>query len=503
MNYNSNVTSKNNVYILVVLAMAVSGILSMLIVLMDADRPECYRFLWVLPLVFTFECTIIYIYRKLLFLRVSITLITGYYWIRMVATPAIMAGGAYKVVVENTSWQQYMNEAIVLICYESAIILIILVMLRKMLECDNNNILKKHEDSIKLTYPVQFKFVFGMACAFFFGMFLRWPILIRNQFFLIFGTPAGWRVLDLEQRSLGSGGSGPLGVLVTLVGHLIFVMQILFPAVVLTKILNKKGKWTDGQIVLASFIVIGIVFVVVTDSLSNSVYAAVALFFTLMSYANKRQLRIEVVALVVVTCLGAVGLWVKQLGVNVDADMGRLSQTVTAYFAGPQNVAAAIQATKDNGGPDVTRMLYDIPRYIPYVGTICKHFMDLSVTPSCDHLFHYALFGVTEGQVWNQVVPAIGAGYLLGGFFLAPLNPAISVFLSFWFERKARTATEPVLKNISFVGSALAASGVSSSLGHVLGFLWYVAVAAIIAFPIYTIWRRRCDDVNQFQANGS
>ena len=480
----------NQLQQLSVIAMALSGLLSAGFVLLDTDRPVCYQLLWLLPVAFSCNCVFIYTFRKLLFARVSITIITGFYWIRMVLTPVIMGLGNYAVYTQNTSWHAYMEKAIVLVCYEATAIFILLFACRRSLDCPNQNVLSGSEKPARLSYPAPFYFAFGLLCLFFFGMLVRWPILIRYLFIPIFGAPAGWKIPVVEQRSLDGSGSGPLGIFVTLLLYLIFVMQILLPAFLLTKILNKKGRWSDARITVCSFFLIGLVAFIATESRSDAIYSAAALTFTLMAYSSKKQLRVEAGVLSGLVLLAGAGLYIKQVSHVSGEQLDSLSKLITAYFAGPQNVAACIQAGYDNGGADFSRLLYDIPRYIPYVGTIAKKIIDLGTTPSCDHLFHYALYGVTSGRAWDQVVPAIGAGYLLGGFLLAPLNPAISACISLLLEKGARRAKTPIIKNICYAGCALATCGVSASLGHALGFLWYPGIAALIAAPLYVTWRR-------------
>ena len=88
----------NNLPILAIFAMMFSSILSAGAIICDSDRPVCYQILWLLPAVFCLDCILVYPIRKLLFRRISLTMIVGLYWIRMVVSPVCMMLGEYSVI---------------------------------------------------------------------------------------------------------------------------------------------------------------------------------------------------------------------------------------------------------------------------------------------------------------------------------------------------------------------------------------------------------------------
>lgn len=477
---------KNNIFTLIVCLMFLSGIISTVVVLLDASRPICYELLWMLPITFSISCSLVYAFRKFLFTRISITMIVGLYWVRMVVTPVLMVLGDYAVFPENTSWQAYLPEAIMLECYEACVMFPLLLLWSKHLACENRNVFMQGNTK-KLHHPRAFTLLFGLVCLFFFGMILRWPVLIRYQFIPIWGAPQGWAIPALEQRSLNGTGSGPLGIFVTIFVYLILVMQILLPALILTWILNHGRPGTSKKKVLCALLLIGLVLVIATESRLNSVFTALALLLTLMSHSNKKQLRLEACILVILVLFAMLALWIKQ-GNNASTTNTvflSLSQIFTAYFSGPQNTAAAIQATKESLGPDPFRIWPDIVQNVPYVAAIWRHLTGTSVSPGCSLLFNQTLYGMTERSIWEQLLSPIGEGYMHGGFLLAPLIPAVTGRLSIWLEETARKAIYPISKNLGYVGAAfMAYVQVNLGLAQTVGFLWYIGLTALIALPI-------------------
>lgn len=489
MNIVLNREKRNNIFILIVCLMALSGVVSSAVVLLDSDRLSCYYLLWLLPVSFSLNCFVIYGFRKLLFTRISITMITGFYWIRMVVTPIFMVLGNYAVVPENTSWQAYLNEAIILECYESFVMFALLLLWSKHLLCENRNPFRQSSGK-KLRYSDLFILAFGLVCAFFFGMILRWPVLIRYQFIPIWGAPQGWAVPVVEQRSLSGSGSGPLGILVTLFCYLILVMQIILPAVILTWILNRGYPGTSMKKIFCVLLLISAVFIIATESRGNSVYSALALFLTLMSYSDERQLRREALVVSLIVCCAVFMLWIKQGHSASDENsiFHGLSTMFTAYFSGPQNTAAAIQATKESFGPNPLRIWPDIVQHVPFVGTIWRRIVGTSVSPGCSAPFNQTLYGMSG--MTDQLLSPIGEGYMHFGFFLAPMVPAVTARLALWMEERARKTDFPPFKNICYVGTMfMACAQVSFALGQAMSYLWYIGLAALITLPISAKWR--------------
>lgn len=486
---NRRVKTGNNIFILIVFSMFLSGIISSGVVLSDFDRPGCYRFLWLLPASFSINCAFIYAFRKLLFTRASVTLITGFYWIRMVVTPILMVWGDYAVVPENTSWQDYLHEAIILECYESVLIFLLLAVLSHRLTCKNHNTLQG-PSSKKIRYSTLFLLILSAIVLFFTIMIARWPALVRHLFIPVFGAPPGWKVV-VEQRSIwGGGGDGPLGILVTQMDRLFLVMQILLPAALLTWILNRKHTWSDNKKLFCSFILITAVFLITTEDRGNSVLCALAMLLTLMSYSNKRQLRMEGVVLFLLGITTIAALWIKQGTSDFGMIPQELSNIFTSYFSGPQNIAACIQATHENHGPDPFLIKYDLLQ-TPFFGGVIKHFVNLKDMPNCSLLFHQSLYGVMEGRKWDQILPSVGQGYLLAGFFFAPLISAFTAGLSVWLEKCARKAATPVWKNVCYAGAIfMAFAQVPFGLNSAITFLWFLGLTAFLAIPIRLRWRR-------------
>lgn len=477
---------RGNVLTLAVFTMALSGIFSAVFVLSDGSRPDGYAMLWLLPVFFTLCCSLIYPMRHCLFTRISITLIVGFYWIRMVLSPIVMVLGRYSVVPKNRSWEIYLDQAILLECYESLIVFLVLLGLSRFLKKPPQPRVQLSTE--KMTYSGPFYMVAGCFVLFFLGMIALYPDLIRYRFVTIFGAPDGWSIA-LEQRSLDGSGSGPLGILVTQWCNLIPVMQILLPVLVLTAILNRRKQWGSTRILVASFALIGVVCLIATESRANSVIIAMALLITLISYSTPKQRWVEGMVLAIFALLAVCALWYKTLtqsriGAEVET-MERLSMMVSAYFPGPQNQAAAIEASKRLLGPDPTLLFTDLAHAIPNAMSILTHLIG-PIGMSTNSLFNYSLYSPDEFVSTDQNLPAIGQGLILFGFLLAPIIPVVTVTMCVGFEKLALRAKKALWRCIWYTATIfLSFCQVSNNLGVATLFLSTVLYAALIAAPDY------------------
>lgn len=481
----------NNLPILIILLMMMSGVLSTCFVLADVDRPAGYQFLWLLPTAFIINCFLLYPIRKQLFTRVSVTLITGIFWMRMVVSPIAMVLGNYAVVPENTSWHRYLTQAFFLESYEAFIVFMAMLIAAKYLSYSNCN---PSQEKKKMRYSLPFYMAFGCVCLFFFGMIADCPDLIRYQFITILGAPPGWKVV-LEQRSLNGSGSGPLGILVTLWTMLITVLQVLLPPYLLTWIFNHRKKWSDTRVVIASLFLVGCVFVIATESRANSVITALALLCTTMAYSNKKQLRWEVFALILlgVAVIGAL-CWKTINGrLSVQSNYDFFSFMITAYFSGPQNVAASIEATELMGGPHPQLFLADMNQAIPFLNSFLQRFVGINTDglQSTNTIFNHVLYGMDELLETDQIVPSIGQGCMIFGYALAPLFSVATALAAVWFEYRARLTDMPVWKNLCYVGAIYMSMCQSiSNFAIAIQYLWFVGLAAVIAVPMFINGKR-------------
>lgn len=450
-----------------------------------------------LPVTFLAICILMATFYDLFLKSVFITVISGLYWIRLVLTPVVMSMADYAVVSENRDWEIYLPQAFLLECYGAIVAFMLITIFSHKIRVACN----KDSSYKSIYYPLTFKM--GVVICLFFSMvmFCSWPNLIRYFFITILGAPKTWYVF-VEQRSLGGTGEGPLGIFVTLLGYLIVIFQIILPPLVLTLILNKRNKmeaygYSEKKILRSilplSALLIIITGFIATESRANTVIAAACLLLTLMSFSNKKEKKILFVFLIMLFCMAAGALWYKttyQSSLNTTGGLNRISQLLGEYFAGPQNIAASIQAVKRNGGPDLKYILVDILNHAPYG----SHFLpdSLKSVESSTVLFNKSLYNVSWMSNYDQIIPSVGQGYFWFGFLLAPLNTAITVALGIWFEIRVRKATTPLYRNILFWGcTCMGFSASSNNLSQACCFLWYIFVALLIAglthLYIYTV----------------
>lgn len=455
---------------------------------------ECKNLYWqgivFLPVTFLGVCIIVATFIDLIYKSIFITLMGGIYWLRLVLTPIIMCFANFKVVPVNTDWEEYLPKAFALECYETIVVFLILYMFAKKIRKLNNNLYSYKQ----IRYSYLFKTVMFVLLLFALIMFTLWPSLIRYFFVTIFGAPNTWYV-NVEQRSLSGVGTGPLGVFVTALSYLIVIFQMILPAIIMTYILNKKNRNLQNghsqrkascRFIISSFILIGITVFIATESRANSVIAATCLIFTMMAYSNEEEKRVELIIFVLlfVFAFGAFVYKAKyQSSLNTTGGIGMVSQVISEYFGGPQNIAASVKATENNNGPDLKYVVIDILNHLPYGNFFLTE--KLAKMDSSTILFNRALYDMNNRE-WDQIIPAIGQGYLWFGGVLASLNPAIMVVLGCIFELKAKKAKSPIYKYVYTWGLIWMGFGIGSdnlSLG--CSFLWYIIIVLVIDAASY------------------
>lgn len=448
-----------------------------------------------LPITFLVICIFMATFYDLFVKSLFITAISGLYWIRLVLTPTIMCMADYAVVPENRDWEIYLPQAFLLECYEAIVVFGLIAFFAHKIRVVCN----KHSSYKSIYYPLTFKMMVAICLIFSMVMFCSWPNLIRYFFVTILGAPRTWYVF-VEQRHLGETGEGPLGIFVTLLSYLIVIMQMILPPLVLTLILNKRNKMEaygySEKRIRRSILPIAVLLIIITgfiatESRANTVIAATCLLWTLISFSNKKEKKILFVFLIMLFCIVVGALWYKttyQSALNTTGGLNQFSQVLSEYFAGPQNIAASIQAVKINEGPDLKYIYLDILNHVPY-GTMFLPDSLKSVETSTI-LFNHSLYR-TMGT-YDQILPSVGQGYFWFGFLFAPLNTAIMVALGIWFEIRARRASPPLYRYILFWGCIWMVFGASvNNLSLACGFLWYIFVSLLISglthFYIYTV----------------
>ena len=167
--------------------------------------------------------------------------------------------------------------------------------------------------------------------------------------------------------------------------------------------------------------------IIVNGERGNSVMCAVALLVIIIDLYPKKMKKLAPLILSGIVIIAIIGLLAKANNNDFSNFTQSFSVIMSAYFSGPQNVAAAILASKSVGGHNIGIVFTDFIRTIPFISSLLQS--KYRITSSV--LFGEAIYGTTiTGSRTDQILPAIGQGYHYFGFLMAPLIPCILANLS-------------------------------------------------------------------------
>lgn len=478
------------------IAMMLTGIGVGIYLIIFNNKSTDYSIYWLVPITFSFICIFLLTFQKYLFKRISITIMVGLYYLRMVILPVIMNVGNYFVVSTNIQIYEYMDVAILLLCYEAIFVFVFISMISWRLDKKSSLLLGGNTSKLvpkKLLKTSQiFKIIIFFMVSFMLMMIISNPKIIDAEFNLIFGSS---NIMTMEYKRLGEAGSGTLGILVTLFNYIFTYLQILIPPLLIIGIAKKKEKTGINRALFRSLIVVAGLLLIVNGERGNSVMCAVALLVIIIDLYPHKMKKLAPLIIVGIVCIAVVGLLSKAYGNSHDDFAPTFSYIMSSYFSGPQNVAAAILASKSAGGYNIGIIFTDFVRAIPFLSSLVKS--KFMVTSSV--LFGEAIYGITitTGRT-DQILPAIGQGYFYFGFLLAPVIPCILAYLSIMLERKALRENSLLHRNIFYAGSLMMAMGpVCDNLMIMTSMLIRICIVLVIASTAYSssqrIWAKRLD----------
>jgi hypothetical protein len=459
--------------LLVILGVTTSSILSAVLVGFDLNRPQHYNFLYTLPLVYLGSFLLVVIFVRRIEYRISVFSVLAIYWVKMVVTPLIMFLGSYSTFGVSELFSRYMNQAVLLMGWETVFIVLTSLVLgtnlftRKPREKEGKfDILQFGDESIPQEFEVALWIILGYLVFVFLGL----PGLFEETFFLIIGRlPNSYVITDHKIYGLFFGPQ-----LVTISRTLIWIMQVILPPYLFLE-LSKFTK-TNQQEKILFFSILGLTLIIATEGRAHSIESALA--FLIAVTMLRRRIKINFTGLfAVIITIAAIGLMVKSNVFSPNSTLwSELSRIVTAYFSGPQNVAKAIAVASESDQLGIMRVFSDFLQQIPYLTKFFKPIFG-GTTNTVFNLY----FG---GKYLGQIIPSIGLGYSYFGFVLAPIVPSIALFFSIHFEKRALLMPDIVRKTMYYLGAIMMvrATSMSSMLSGVTYLFYFLFMWTIIFF---------------------
>ncbi|RDW20755.1 hypothetical protein [Oceanobacillus chungangensis] len=397
------------------------------------------------------------------------------YFIRMVISPLVMFLGNYSTFGSGYYLYAYLDNAILLMCYEAIVVFTFLIYKISNLKNSNNPIIQINNKSKvrhKIKLPILFKFIVFGLISFIILLILSDPTLLRSNFLFLIGTSEDWQIQE-NYASLSGGGSGTLGILVTLLNTVFWLVQALLPPIIMLKIVQMKVPYFYK--LFLSLLLLSAVMLISTETRAHSIEVALTLVIIMIVLYGRRFTKFIPLLMITIVYITISGLFAKS---GMEFSFEELSKTLTAYFSGPQNVAVAIGAAKDYSSLGIAMIPADIFMKIPYLSS----FFEPMFKETTNTIFNVA-YAAMEGRYIGQIIPSVGQGYAYFGFLLAPIIPCLAVWIAISFEKRARDTSNIVFKFIFYMGTIMMARvTVLSNMLSGVNYLFNIILTLLIAY---------------------
>ncbi len=468
-----------NIIQVIQVVMLIVTIFSFIISLKDIVSP-IYRFSFIQPLVFGMVLLLRQKELKYIYTKISGFLIFSTYFIRMSILPLLAVLGNHAYIIPSNAFDaESYTLANFLAAYEFLILSYFLFKKAKNssgIIFENYTVRAVNGEIPYLTQKVPrfLVLIIVIMIAYMFSIFASDSTVIRQNFSLLVGTPEGWYVRASYRSIDDIGGSGVLGILVTLTLYVFWYLQAILPPVLLIQICKSKMKNTTRT--FSILLIATLLFMVTSGTKIHSLECGFAfLILVYLCYGGKYVKLLEKIAIIggVAAILGVM----TKSGFN-QYGVENFHKVMSAYFGGVQNIAASIYAVNHFEGFGIKRIFPDIINQIPLFGNRLKFLLNLDNTTG--YLFNHSL---TSGKSLGQIIPAIGQGYSYFGFILAPIIPLVAALLADKFDLNAMNSDDLIKKNIYIIAAIMMSRAVvTTNLMSAVSYIFNTYISLLIVY---------------------
>ncbi len=388
------------------------------LILFDYSRPECYKFLFFLPLCFVFiSICLIALYKEFLN-NFAITFIVILYFCRMVISPLFMYFGNYASTIflnvnNNT------NNSILLVCYEMLAVFLFLIFFskNKKISIYVDNYSKKNSNKIISKKKYLFVIVLIILLIILCGIITPELFKIYRTIFDINGE--FFRNQEDSYIIAKYGISFVKKLSLVLGNYAMRIAILLIPASLIIFMQKKAEKSLIAS--LLSYILCFIPIFFIGGAIARSLIYIVCLFLLKM-YLNdneinydKKILKIGIVSFAII-CIW----WINMNPINsFKSKAESMSIKFSSYFSGV-NIVSGTFNLPNNIEYKFKYFTYDFISNIPF-GTTIFGIKDKTIQP----------FFNDYNRTYGQIPTTIGMGYYYFGYVLAPIYSIIFSFIAY------------------------------------------------------------------------
>lgn len=449
--------------------------------LVDPSKPSYYIFLFFEPLSFLIITILAWKKLKYVLTRISLAIIYLSYFMRMAFLPLLMGIGSYATLIPSSVLGRHTLEAIILSVFEFLILSIYIFSKARYSKGNiGENYRLENVDEYQNYYkkpPHLLRFFVIMMIVYILYMFRQDQTIIRQLFSLIVGTPDDWYVRT-DYRALGQGGTGVLGIMVTLIIYLFWYVQALVPPMLLIYVMNKY-KNNKKKVYILTLLIAGIVLLITSGTRAHSVECCIA--FLILAYSvfgddfGKRIGKLIPLAVILVFA----GIMAKS---GLDSSSDNISAVMASYFGGVQNISTAIYGTCETSNFGIKNLAADTVAQIPILGNWIKS--AFSIGTSTGKYFNYV---ISATNPLGQIIPCVGLGYSyfgpILGLIFAPILPLLAAMISVSFDNKAMAEKDIIKKNVYLIATIMMARAVvMTNLMSAVSYLFNTFVTLLIIY---------------------
>ena len=419
-----------NISKVILWVMFVISIIVSILILIQNNKPEEYKLLFIMPLIFAvIVLAFLSLKKNITNSVVKLILFCGYF-LRATITPFIMMIGDYSSKVTNMSIFENMDNAIILICYEMIIVFSVLFVSKS---DKSNEIIKAKYKDFEINAKRLF-FCIGALGVLAIVLIVLYPSLKNLYGFFIF--------YNLEEITLHDNIISNLVETLPPLVYPIFrlvvdILRELIPIFLIILIKNKLKK-KEGIAIILSIAIVIFSLIFMSDDKAVSVYLAIGLIL-IIGYLYPNYIKKIIKATVVMGIILAIIIFTADNAKSEKQNVtNQLSDTLQAYFEGPANVSVALNLTPFN----LQRLPIDTGKSITIVAYFFRSYESIA------YIFNAEYHGIS-GRT-NQIIPLIGQGYYYFGYLLAPLLHGIIIMLALYMEKRVNK-TESIFNKYIFL----------------------------------------------------
>lgn len=395
----------------------VFSIICSVLIMNDQSKPDFYRFLWIMPLVYGIFTFFLIGTRPETFKHLCFVIVSGLFFLRNSLTPLFMYLGEYRGTFTQLN-DSNVNKSIALMTFEMIVVMLFSrYCVRRYLgsEVDYHFRFKKNSaDSLLLT--VLIAFCIGTIAV---------NLSYMNDFVSLFSGA------NIRMTNIGSSSSGAWYTVFVM----LFPITYTFFCVYVMRIINAHFRSGLRTVINILLIIVPLFFMNNSDAF-NLICALCIALTSLHTGGISKKTFVVMISAGVLAIVFALFFMVTELSIELsrNSTIQNISISLQAYLPGVCNFAGVFNI--GNEYSKLTSLLYDIYSVIPFRNT---------------------LFGLTENQnltqIWgtvngtnSQILPCAAHLYYYVGIF-APIVECLLIKSAFKTYRKMQESEGVLLYN--------------------------------------------------------